>query len=51
MDEVFGLIETVEKTAQLYMLTLDKAINFIPDSVLKELVEFFKLTPMEGILD
>ena len=50
MDEAFGLIETVEKTAQLYMLTLGHAVNVIPDEIIKGLAELWHLTPWEGIL-
>lgn len=42
MDETFGLIETVEKAAQIYMLTAGQPrINTITDSQMKELAEFF----------
>ena len=42
MDETFGLIETVEKAAQIYMLTAHlPRINTIKDSEMKELAEFF----------
>ena len=51
MDEAFGLIETVEKTAQIYMLTLGHVVNVIPDSIIKSLAELWNLTPLEGILD
>ena len=51
MDEAFGLIETVEKTAQIYMLTLGHVVNVIPDKIIKELAELWGLTPLEGILD
>lgn len=41
-DEAFGLIETVEKAAQIYMLTAHlPRINTIKDSELKELAESF----------
>ncbi len=50
MDEVFGLIETVEKTAQIYMLTLDHKVNVIPDEILHGLAERFSVTPLEGVL-
>ncbi len=44
MDETFGLIETVEKAAQIYMLTAHlPKINTIKDKELKELAEFFKV--------
>ena len=50
MDEAFGLIETVEKTAQIYMLALGHTVNVIPDEILRGLAERFSLTPREGIL-
>ena len=50
IDEAFGLIETVEKTAKIYMLTLGHAINTIPDEVLKGLAKLWNLTPIKGIL-
>lgn len=51
MDEAFGLIETVEKTAQIYMLTLGKVVNVIPDEIIKGLADLWGLTPLEGVLD
>lgn len=50
MDEAFGLIETVEKTAQIYMLTLGKAVNVIPDKIIKALGELWNLELLEGVL-
>ena len=50
MDEAFGLIETVEKTAQIYMLSLGHAVNVIPDEILKGLAKRFDVTPLEGVL-
>lgn len=50
IDEAFGLIETVEKTAQLYMLTLGHVVNEIGDDVLQGLVDLWHLTPLDGIL-
>ncbi len=42
MDETFGLIETVEKAAQIYMLTAHlPRINTIKDKEMMELAEFF----------
>lgn len=42
MDETFGLIETVEKAAQIYMLTAGlPRVNTITDAQLKELAEYF----------
>ncbi len=50
IDEAFGLIETVEKTAQLYMLTLGHVVNEIGDDVLQGLVDLWHLIPLDGIL-
>lgn len=51
MDEAFGLIETVEKTAQIYMLTLAApVINKISDCDLRALAARFNVTPRPGIL-
>ena len=42
LDETFGLIETVEKAAQIYMLTAHlPRVNTIRDQELKELAEAF----------
>lgn len=42
MDETFGLIETVEKAAQIYMLTAHlPRVNTISDDAMRELAEFF----------
>ena len=44
LDETFGLIETVEKAAQIYMLTCNQPrINTIKDSQMKELADYFKV--------
>lgn len=51
MDEAFGLIETVEKTAQIYMLALGHTVNVIPDQIIKELAALWGLTPLDGILE
>lgn len=50
IDEAFGLIETVEKTAQLYMLTLGHVVNEIGDDVLQGLVDLWHLKPLDGII-
>ena len=45
MDETFGLIETVEKAAQIYMLTAHlPRLNTIRDDQLRELAKGFNLT-------
>ena len=42
LDEAFGLVETVEKAAQLYMLTCNRPrVNTITDSQLMEIGEAF----------
>lgn len=42
MDETFGLIETVEKAAQIYMLTCNMPrVNTIRDSEMQQLAEYF----------
>ena len=51
MDETFGLIETVEKTAQLCIIAKDCTVNLITDEQLKMLCERFNLTPRKGIID
>lgn len=44
MDETFGLIETVEKAAQIYMLTAHlPRINTIKDEDMLKLLELFKV--------
>ena len=45
LDETFGLIETVEKAAQIYMLTAHlPRKNTIKDEDMLKLLEFFKVT-------
>ncbi len=51
IDEAFGLIETVEKTAQVYMLTLGHVINEIPDEVILGLVKLWDLKILPGVID
>lgn len=52
MDETFGLIETVEKAAQIYMLTAGlERKNTIEDSQMKELAEYFKVNYRKDFLD
>ena len=42
LDETFGLIETVEKAAQIYMLTCNRPrINTIKDEDMVKLAEYF----------
>lgn len=52
LDETFGLIETVEKAAQIYMLTCNMPrMNTIKDSELKELAEYFEVNYRKDFLD
>ncbi len=51
IDEAFGLIETVEKTAQIYMLTLGHNPHYIPDEIIKALADRFSVTPLDGVLN
>ncbi len=51
LDETFGLIETVEKASQVYMLTAHlERKNTITDDQLKTLAEFFGVNYKKGIL-
>jgi len=44
MDETFGLIETVEKAAEIYIKIMNSEIkNTISDEQLRELAEYFKV--------
>ena len=52
LDETFGLIETVEKAAQIYMLTAHlPQKNTIQDSQLRELAEYFRADYRKDFLD
>jgi rhamnulose-1-phosphate aldolase len=52
LDEAFGLIETVEKAAQLYMLTAHHHnVNLISKDQLKSLAEAFNLYYNKSILE
>ena len=52
VDEAFGLIETVEKAAQLYMLTAHlPRVNTISDAGLKEIAVAFGLECRDDFLD
>ncbi len=52
LDEAFGLVETVEKSAQVYMLIKnDKIINPITDQNLKDLADYFKVDYRKDFLD
>lgn len=52
LDETFGLIETVEKAAQIYMLTAHlPRLNTIRDEELVELAEFFQVNYRKDFLN
>ncbi len=52
LDEAFGLIETVEKAAQIYMLTAGlPRVNTIKDSEMVELAEFFGVNYRKDFLN
>ncbi|TQR99669.1 rhamnulose-1-phosphate aldolase [Paenibacillus ottowii] len=52
IDEAFGLIETIEKAAQIYMLIAQHDIKQrITDQELADLAKAFNVTPKEGILN
>ena len=52
MDETFGLIETVEKAAQIYMLTVHlPRVNTIRDEQMKELAEYFGVSYRKDFLN
>lgn len=51
LDEAFGLVETVEKASQIYMLTAGlERVNTITDEQLKVLADAFKVNYRKGIL-
>ncbi len=52
LDETFGLVETVEKAATVYMLTSHlPRVNTIKDSELKCLADYFGVKYRKGIID
>ena len=52
LDETFGLIETVEKAAQIYMLTAHlPRVNTIRDEEMVELAEFFGVSYRKDFLN
>lgn len=52
MDETFGLIETVEKAAQIYMLTCNSPrINTITDAQMRTLADYFGVDYRKDFLD
>lgn len=52
LDETFGLIETMEKAAEIYMLTFDKPrINTIKDEELVKIADFFNVKYKKEFLE
>lgn len=52
MDETFGLIETVEKAAQIYMLTCNMPrVNTIKDGEMQQLAEYFGVNYRKDFLN
>ncbi len=50
MDEAFGLVETVEKMAQIYMLTKGQVVNEIPDEIVVGHAKRWSVNMIDGIL-
>ena len=52
LDEVYGLIETIEKAAEIYMKICDKKVyQSISNDNLKEIAQAFNLEYKKGVLD
>ena len=52
LDETFGLIETIEKAAEIYLKICDKKIvQSISNDNLKEIAKAFKIDYKKGIID
>lgn len=52
LDEVYGLIETIEKAAEIYLKICDKKIyQSISNDNLKEIAKAFKIEYKKGIID
>ena len=52
LDEVYGLIETIEKAAEIYMKICDKQIvQSISNENLIEIANAFKINYRKGIID
>lgn len=52
MDKTFGLIETVEQAAQIYMLTAHlSGVNTIQDEQMVEPAEFFNVKYQKDFLN
>lgn len=52
LDEAYGLVETIEKAASIYMKVFDKKIyQSITDDELKKLAKAFNITYKKGVID
>ena len=52
LDETFGLIETAEKAAEIYMKIAHlPRVNTLKDEEMQRLADFFRVTPRPGFLD
>lgn len=52
LDETFGLIETAEKAAEIYMKIAHlPRLNTITDSQLRQLADYFHVVPREGWIE
>jgi rhamnulose-1-phosphate aldolase len=53
MDEAMGLIETVEKTAEIYLksMGLPDSLQLLTDEQVREIATHFNVKPRSGILD
>ena len=52
LDEAYGLIETIEKAAEIYMLIADKKVlQSISNDNLKEIAKAFHIEYRKGIID
>ena len=52
LDEVFGLLETIEKAAEIYLKIMDKKIyQSITNDNLKEIAKAFNINYRKGIID
>ncbi|WP_407267836.1 class II aldolase/adducin family protein [Radiobacillus sp. PE A8.2] len=51
VDQALGLIETAEKSAQVYVVTEGKRNQVVTDEQIMELAKAFNLNPREGIIN
>ena len=52
-DEVMGLIETVEKNAEIYVKSMGLASSprVVTDKQLIEIAEYFSIKPRKGVIE